>query len=171
MSYDEYRAARDALDDLLRKRDSEVDDRVRSETAWLRAKIARIKAEIEADVHSRYRAQHLTLLEAVEQSRTVWNRHLSQQAQERTERRMKSPLVGRRVRTGETMSQYREGVVEVYREGDPVQSGLRYSKPTPGDLIIREIKNDGTPSRVVHRIWGGWDQPALPYKWDLIKEK
>lgn len=47
----------------------------------------------------------------------------------------------------------RKGVVQVYRAGDPLPLNARWSVPRVGDVVIRELKKDGTPAKAVVAVW------------------
>ena len=43
-------------------------------------------------------------------------------------------------------------IIQVYRRGDVLPLGIRWGKPNVGEVILREIKKDGTPGKKVE-LW------------------
>jgi len=55
----------------------------------------------------------------------------------------------RMTRTGET------AVLEVYKEGDPLPGNTRWDRPSPGQVVLRPLKKDGTPGAKA-RCWNAY---------------
>lgn len=80
-----------------------------------------------------------------------------------------NPLVGRTVQKKKygsygyrlTDKGFEQGVLEVMTHDTEVPSNLKYSKPSIGDLFVRILKSDGTPSKRVDRYSG--------HNWKLVE--
>lgn len=39
----------------------------------------------------------------------------------------------------------KKAIMQVFKEGDPFPSNRRWGRPSPGNVVLRELKKDGTP--------------------------
>lgn len=161
---DLYEAKRE-LGRLRYEKDGELARLLNERTTELQAAIEAVRAATVAELDAKYAQWEHELTVAIEaaQEREIARERMRDQ--ERLAKNLDSPLLGRKVQRGEFISDLRYGRIEVYREGDTVQEKLRYGRPQVGDLIIRELKKDGSNSRVIHHIWN----EMLPRPWSFTK--
>lgn len=55
----------------------------------------------------------------------------------------------------------KRAVVQVYRQGDPLPVNARYNRPEVGQVVLRELKKDGTPGKAVEI----WYESAMKNEW------
>lgn len=54
-----------------------------------------------------------------------------------------------------------KAVLEVYEDGDPVPMNARWHRPSPGQVVLRLLKKDGTPGTKVEC----WNSYAMVNRW------
>jgi len=66
----------------------------------------------------------------------------------------------------------KEGVLQIFRAGDKYPSNLgAYSVPDVGDVVVRDLKNDGTPGLMVRELCGCWSSWYKDGVMVVMKEK
>jgi hypothetical protein len=57
-----------------------------------------------------------------------------------------------------TLRPARKAVLQIYREGDPLPANVKWHRPQVGEIILRLLKKDGTPSSAIEQIHsrGDW---------------
>jgi hypothetical protein len=117
-----------------------------------------VEAEVNATYKSRIDAQKQEMSEAWDLARKA-----------RLEVANGHPMVGKKVfaRAGGYSIRNLYGIVEVFVEGDPVPSNKKWGLPTPGTLVVRLLKADGSRSTRFERCssWGN----GLPGGWKVVE--
>ena len=69
-------------------------------------------------------------------------------------------------RLSDHLKQGRKGVIELYDYSTARDWKESFTTLSLGDLFVRVLKKDGSPSKSVYRLWNGGTR-ALPYGWKL----
>lgn len=66
----------------------------------------------------------------------------------------------------------KRGVIQIFRAGDKYPTNLgAYSVPDVGDVVVRELKKDGTPGLMVRKLCGCWSSWYKDGVMVVMKEK
>lgn len=141
----ERRKIEDAIDDQVRAFERQLNSEREPEFDAIRESIDQIDAEIQ---------QIQTEIDAINVAAvTAKDKRIGRRAYEETLARFSREMI----RTG------RVAVFEVFKPGDKTRE--KYCGPSVGDVVLRILKKDGTPSVDVVRAFGPPNEDGLPRGW------